>query len=127
MLSDIEIVRLYIGDTSNSALYPKISDEEIEYFIQLTCGNLQRASRHAASAVLAYLASIPIRERTGQIEVWSNVFSNYLAMFNRLITTPVDLILAGFRPWSSNPSNPLACVFDPCEDDCQIKRCGCES
>lgn len=130
MLTDIEIVRLYIGDTENSAFYPKISDEEIEYFIELSDGNLQKAARLSARAVLAYVAGIPIRERTGQIEVWNNISSNYPAIFNDIVSTPVDVLLSGVRPWSAGLSpcdrNPLSEIFDPCESPYKPKTpCGC--
>lgn len=75
-LSDIQKVRLNVGDTNPD--FPILSNEDYEYFLEMENGSIKRASIRAAQALLFNIARY-MRERTGEIEVYgSDYFKNYL-------------------------------------------------
>ena len=69
-LTDVEFVRLLIGDTPTSPFYQIFSDDEIQQFLDANSGNVRQASRMAAIAASMQLAGWTSRERTADIEVW---------------------------------------------------------
>lgn len=139
-LTPIEIVRLYIGATATSPFYAVLSDEEIQYFIDNT-DTLYEAAKYAAGAMYAQLVATPTREKTGEIEVWNEIFSGYLSFLNLFIKTPTVQSLKGLVPYAAgiswadianNISNPdtvnpklsvisVEEVYDVCEHNCQIE------
>ena len=72
-LTDVEVVRLLIGDTPTSPFYQLFTDEEIQQFLDMNGGNVMQAARMAAIAASMQLAGWTTRERTGDIEVWSSL------------------------------------------------------
>lgn len=85
-LTNIQVVRLLIGDVANSPFYPLFSDEEITEFLDLNGGNVRQAARMAAISASMQLAGWSSRERTGDIEVWSNLSTAYLKALDNLIS-----------------------------------------
>lgn len=139
-LDNISMVRLLVGDTPSSPFYPMLSEEEIQAFLDMSNQNIRQAAIQAAISISMLVAGIPIRERTGQIEVWNNISSNYLAALRNLITTPVDISLSGIMPWAGGISwkevckniknadtvlHPLEEVIDPCEKVCCHEDTNC--
>ena len=84
-LTDVEVVRLLIGDTPTSPFYQLFTDEEIQQFLDLNGGNVRQASRMAAIAASMQLAGWTSRERVGDIEVWSSLSTQYLKALENLI------------------------------------------
>jgi hypothetical protein len=84
-LTDIETIRLLIGDTPTSPFYMLFTDEELQQFLDLNDGNVLRAARMAAIAASLQLAGWSSRERTGDIEVWSNLSTSYLKALDNFI------------------------------------------
>ena len=115
-LTDVEIVRLLIGDTPTSPFYQLFSDEEIQQFLDLNGGNVRQAARMAAIAASMQLAGWSTRERTADIEVWSSLSSQYLKALENLINdSSAGNLPNGLMPyasgiskidWVQNNSNP---------------------
>ena len=75
---DIEYVRMLIGDTETSPFYPVFSDEEYKMAILRADGDLRATAISLAISASFQLSSWNTRERTGSIEVWSSLSTNYL-------------------------------------------------
>lgn len=135
-LSDIEMVRLLVGDIESSPFYPLLSDDEIQAFLDLNKQNVRKAAVMAAISISMVVAGIPIRERTGDIEVWNNISSAYLQALKNLINAPSDISLDGITPWAGGISwkevcknvnnadavlHPLEAINTGC--GCENKRC----
>lgn len=140
-MDPILAVRLLIGDVPTSPFYQLFTDEEIQVFLDLNNGNIQAAARMAAISASMQLAAWSTRERTGDIEVWSSLSSNYLKALDYLINNPTGNIPNGLMPWAGgiskrevcqnnrNPDgvqNPLEHIFTCDSDDyCNTNGCGC--
>jgi hypothetical protein len=140
-MDPILAVRLLIGDVPTSPFYQLFTDEEIQVFLDLNSGNIQAAARMAAISASMQLAAWSTRERTGDIEVWSSLSSNYLKALDYLINNPSGNIPNGLMPWAGgiskkevcqnnrNPDvvqNPLEHIFTCDSDDyCNTNGCGC--
>lgn len=140
-MDPILAVRLLIGDVPTSPFYQLFTDEEIQVFLDLNSGNIQAAARMAAISASMQLAAWTTRERTGDIEVWSSLSSNYLKALDYLINNPTGNIPNGLMPWAGgiskrevcqnnrNPDvvqNPLEHIFTCDSDDyCNTNGCGC--
>lgn len=140
-MDPILAVRLLIGDVPTSPFYQLFTDEEIQVFLDLNSGNIQAAARMAAISASMQLAAWSTRERTGDIEVWSSLSSNYLKALDYLINNPAGNIPNGLMPWAGgiskkevcqnnrNPDvvqNPLEHIFTCDSDDyCNTNGCGC--
>ena len=104
-LTDVEIVRLLIGDTPTSPFYQLFTDEEIQQFLDLNGGNVRQAARMAAIAASMQLAGWTTRERTGDIEVWSSLSTQYLKALENLINDSSSANLPnGLMPYASGIS-----------------------
>lgn len=140
-MDPILAVRLLIGDVPTSPFYQLFTDQEIQVFLDLNSGNIQAAARMAAISASMQLAAWSTRERTGDIEVWSSLSSNYLKALDYLINNPTGNIPNGLMPWAGgiskkevcqnnrNPDvvqNPLEHIFTCDSDDyCNTNGCGC--
>lgn len=146
-LTDIEIVRLLIGDTPSSPFYQLFTDEEIQQFLDLNDGNVMRAARMAAIAASLQLSGWTTRERTGDIEVWSSLSTSYLKALDNFIkdsgSTSIPSGLLGYAAGISyedvcandrNPDNvrPGLIGIRLCDGNMfsytnpfRIKSCGC--
>lgn len=124
-------VRLLIGDTTTSPFYQLFSSEEITYFLEANGNNVQAAARMAAISASFQLAGWTSRERCSDIEVWSNLSTQYLKALENLIKQPVSTLPNGLMPyaagisWSdvrannANPDNvrPALSQIKLCDDD----------
>jgi len=132
-LTPIEQVRLLIGDVPSSPFYQLFSDEEIQQFLDMNNGNVYSAARLAAISASFQLAGWSTRERTGDIEVWSSLSTQYLKSLDYFINNPGTLIPAGLFPWSANtcPSKLMSieiCDGDSCKEaTCCETGCGCDT
>jgi hypothetical protein len=84
-LTDVETVRLLIGDLPNSPFYQLFDDESIQQFLDLNGGNVKQASRMAAISASMQLAGWNTRERTGDLDVWNELSTQYLKALDNLI------------------------------------------
>lgn len=135
-LTDVEKVRLLIGDVPTSPFYQLFTDQEIQEFLDLNGGNVLQAARMAAIAASMQLAGYNTRERTGDIEVWNSISTQYLKALQNLIDTPTAYTLPnGLMPYAAGISWADICANNTTPDNVrppltQIKACGgcnCES
>jgi hypothetical protein len=136
-MEPILIVRLRIGDTEGSPFYPVLTDEQIQYFLDLHDGNIIAASKDSALAILMQLAGMATRERVGDVEVWRSVDA-YLNALKFIISNPANFLPNGLMPWSGgiskaemclNNSNPDLVKFPlenikTCDSDDSCSPCG---
>jgi hypothetical protein len=139
-LTDLEKVRLLIGDTLTSPFYPLFSDNEIQAFLDMNGGNVNLATRMAAIAASMQLAGWNTRERTGDLDVWNTLSTSYLKALDNVISTAAIAISLpnGLRPYASgiswadvnannaNPDNirsPLTQISVCGSDDCSTFSC----
>ena len=117
-LTDVETVRLLIGDTPTSPFYPLFSNEEIQQFLDMNGGAIMQAARLAAIAASMQLAGYTSRERTGEIEVWSNLSTSYLKALENLIDDSSAVnIPNGIRPYAAGISYKDICDNDSNPDN----------
>ena len=128
-LTDVEIVRLLIGDVPSSPFYQLFTDEEIQQFLDLNGGNVRQAARMAAIAASMQLAGWTTRERTGDIEVWSSLSTQYLKALENLINDSSSASIPnGLMPYASGISWADMCANNANPDNVrspltQIKVC----
>ena len=104
-LTDIEKIRVLIGDTEGSPWYQLFTDDEIQAFLDMTGGNVMQAARLAAIAASMQLAGWSSRERTGDLEVWSNLSTQYLKALENLIKDTSSATLPnGLMPFAAGIS-----------------------
>lgn len=129
-LSPVEQVRFLIGLGPNSPFNDFVTDEEIEWALEITNGDVWAAARIIAISLSLQLAGVSTRERTGEIEVWNQVSTAYLAALDNFINDPTVKIPMNLFPWSANtsPCNKLmdieVCDGDNCKDVC---GCSCDT
>lgn len=131
-LTDIEAVRLLIGDVPSSPFYQLFTDDEIQFFLDQNNGNIQLAARMAAISASFQLAGWSSRERTADIEVWSNLSTAYLAALKNVIDSPITNLPNGMMPWAGGISWADVCANNSNPDNVrspltQIKTCGCDN
>jgi hypothetical protein len=143
-LTPVQQVRIFIGDVPSSPFYQLFTDEEIQSFIDMSNGNIMEAIRFAAIAASMQLSGTNTRERTGDIEVWNSLSTQYLKALDNIIKDPsFKTIPSGLMPYAagiswedvikndSNPDNvrsPLVQI-KLCDNDSLIfnesLNCGC--
>lgn len=77
--TDIEICRLEIGD--NDVVFPILSDEEYEYFIEKNEGSLRRAQLDAAKTILFKLASYTYE----RVDILEHKGSDYFVQYKQAL------------------------------------------
>lgn len=103
-LTDIEKVRLLIGDVPTSPFYQLFTDEEIQFFIDYA-GSVIQAARMGAISASMQLAGWNTRERVGDIEVWSSLSTQYLKALENLIKdASANTLPNGLMPYASGIS-----------------------
>lgn len=104
-LTPIEQVRVLCGDTEGSPFYQMLSDDEIQFFLDINGQNVMAAARQAAVSISLQLAGWTSRERSGDLEVWSNLSTAYLKALENLINdkSPGNLP-NGLMPYASGIS-----------------------
>ena len=98
-LSNIQAVRLFISDRSEPYTF---SDEDIQYFLDMSGGSVRQASILALYAIIGDLAKNKsiYRETTGDIEVWSNAIDWYKLLLTNFNTNPT-LGLGNLMPYAA--------------------------
>lgn len=128
-LTDVEVVRLLIGDTPTSPFYQLFTDEEIQQFLDLNGGNVRQASRMAAIAASMQLAGWNTRESTGDISVWNELSTAYLKALDNFINDSSSASIPnGLMPYASGISWADVCANNANPDNVrspltQIKVC----
>ena len=128
-LTDVEVVRLLIGDTPTSPFYQLFTDEEIQQFLDMNGGNVMQAARMAAIAASMQLAGWTTRERSGDLEVWSSLSTQYLKALENLINDSSSASIPnGLMPYASGISWADMCANNANPDNVrspltQIKVC----
>ena len=103
-LTDIEKIRLLIGDTPTSPFYQLFTDDEIQAFIDMT-GTILQAARMAAIAASMQLAGWNTRERVGDEEIWSSLSTQYLkALDNFIKDSSANTLPSGLMPYAAGIS-----------------------
>ncbi len=105
-LSNIEAVRLRIGDTPESLFYPLLTDEDVEYCLEVNHDNVQLTVPFAASCAYARLTQIPVREKVGDVEIWNNVSKEYANFLTLVIKGTGTSGLLGYlsKPYAAGIS-----------------------
>lgn len=106
---DVEYVRLLIGDTKTSPFYPVFSDDEYEMAIKRNNRDLRTAAISLAISASFQLSSWNTRERTGSIEVWSSLGTNYLKALQFFVDNEGKRIPSGLMPWLAGTDIREAC------------------
>lgn len=100
----IQLIRLLIGDISTSPFYPLFQDDDLYPFLTVTSGDVMNAAKFAAISASMMLAGWSTRERTGSIEVWNSLSTNYLKALDYLINNSNKTIPNGLMPWAAGIS-----------------------
>ncbi len=124
-LTPVQQVRILIGDVEGSPFYQLFTDEEIQGFLDMTNQDVFAAARLAAISASFQLAGWSTRERTGQIEVWSSLATQYLKALDYLINNPGTLIPSGLFPWSANTCGSKLMSIEVCDGDNCKEACEC--
>ena len=128
-LTDVETVRLLIGDLPNSLFYQLFDDESIQQFLDLNGGNVRQAARMAAIAASMQLAGWNTRESTGDISVWNELSTAYLKALDNFINDSSSASIPnGLMPYASGISWADMCANNANPDNVrspltQIKVC----
>lgn len=128
-LTDVETVRLLIGDLPNSPFYQLFDDESIQQFLDLNGGNVRQAARMAAIAASMQLAGWNTRESTGDISVWNELSTAYLKALDNFINDSSSASIPnGLMPYASGISWSDMCANNANPDNVrspltQIKVC----
>lgn len=82
-----------------------LNDDEIQFFLDINGQNVMAAARQAAVSISLQLAGWTSRERSGDLEVWSNLSTAYLKALENLINdkSPGNLP-NGLMPYASGIS-----------------------
>lgn len=100
----IRLIRTLIGDVEASPFYPLFEDEDILQFLRMTNGDIMAAAKFAAISASMTLSGWSTRERTGSIEVWNTLSTNYLRALDYLINSSDKNIPNGLMPWGAGIS-----------------------
>lgn len=100
----VALVRLLIGDVESSPFYPLFQDEDISQFLAIANGSVMDASKFAAISASMMLAGWSTRERSGSVEVWNSLSTNYLKALDYLIHNSDKTIPNGLMPWGAGIS-----------------------
>lgn len=131
-LTQIEIIRMLVGDTESSPFYPVLSDEQYQALIDLYGPSTQNVVKWAAASIALTIAGYNIRERVGDEEIWNNYASNYLKALQAIIDNPIISIPNGMMPWAGGISWVDVCANNSNPDNVrspltQIKTCDCDN
>lgn len=116
-LTDIEKVRMIVGDVVGNPLYPILADEDYEYILETTGGNVWQAAIKAAIIISLRISSYPTRERAGNYEVWNSYSTAYLAALQNIIKTPASLLATKIIPYAGGISKEDMFLNDGNQDN----------
>ena len=110
-LTQVELIRLIVGDTPSNPFYPVFTDEQYEALIEAYGPNLQNIIRWTAGAIAMTIAGYNTRETTGDISVWNDYAKNYLAALESLISdTGTASIPSGLLGYAAGISYEDVCA-----------------
>ena len=139
-LTPVEQVRFLIGLGPSSPFNDFVTNQEIEWALEYTNGNVLQAARIVAIALSLQLSGVSSRERVGDIDVWNNVSTAYTKALDNFINDNSPVTLPnGMMPWAggiswsdicannSNPDNvrPKLTQIKTCDSDDKCNSCGC--
>lgn len=103
-LSDIDKIKIIVGDVEGNPLFPILDDETYTYLLETTNGDVWTAAIKAAIIISLRIASYPTREKAGHYEIWSNYSTAYLAALQNIIKTPASLLSSRIIPYAGGVS-----------------------
>lgn len=103
-LTDVQKVRIIVGDVEGNPLFEILDDETYEYLLETTNGDVWQAAIKAAIIISLRIASYPTRERAGNYEVWNSYSTAYLAALQNIIKTPAALLTSRIIPYAGGIS-----------------------
>ena len=103
-LTDVDKVKIIVGDVPTNPLYQILDDETYEYLLETTNGDIWQAAIKAAIIISLRIASYPTRERAGNYEVWNQYSTAYLAALQNIIKTPASLLSSRIIPYAGGIS-----------------------
>lgn len=103
-LTDVQKVRIIVGDVEGNPLFEILDDETYEYLLETTNGDVWQAAIKAAIIISLRIASYPTRERAGNYEVWNSYSTAYLAALQNIIKTPAALLTSRLIPYAGGIS-----------------------
>lgn len=124
-LSEVEQVRLLIGDIPGSPFYPLYTDDQIEQFLDLNNQDIFKAARMAAISASFVLAGFSTRERTGDIEVYNTLSTQYMKALDYFINNSSNVLPEGLVPWMANSGCNKLLSIETCDGDICRDVCGC--
>lgn len=103
-LTDVQKVRIIVGDVEGNPLFEILDDETYEYLLETTNGDVWQAAIKAAIIISLRIASYPTRERAGNYEVWNSYSTAYLTALQNIIKTPAALLTSRIIPYAGGIS-----------------------
>lgn len=103
-LTDVDKVKIIVGDVQGNPLYQILDDETYEYLLETTNGDVWQAAIKAAIIISLRISSYPTRERAGNYEVWNQYSTAYLAALQNLVKTPASLLSSRIIPYAGGVS-----------------------
>lgn len=124
LADDIYMIRLLIGDIEGSPFYQLFTDDDLEKFLNMANGDVMGAARLAAISASMQISGWTTRERTGDIEVWSSLSTQYLKALQNLLNNPGNIIPQNLYPWYAGEGscNKLMNI-NVCDEDLLKKPC----
>lgn len=122
-LTQIEVIRMLVGDTPSSPFYPVLSDEQIQALIDTYGPSNEDVARWAAISIAGTVAGYNSREITGDIHVYNEYGRNYLAFLKELMRGQLGTIPKGLMPWSASVGSCSKLMnIQVCDHE---ETCGC--
>lgn len=103
-LTDVEKVRIIVGDVEGNPLFEILDDDTYAYLLETTNADIWQAAIKAAIIISLRIASYPTRERAGNYEIWNSYSTAYLAALTNLIKTPASLLSSRIIPYAGGVS-----------------------
>lgn len=115
-LSNIDKVRVMIGDVEGTPFHPILQDDHIDFALELSNGNLLQASKRAGIWAAQQIASFPIKEYVGDTEIWTNYPAEYRQALELLLDDS-KVIPSGLWPYAAGISYSDVCAQIENEDN----------
>lgn len=109
-LSDVEIVRLRIGDKSPSPFYPLLSDDEIEYVLESVNDDINSAIKICATSAALTLAQMPKREYYDDLVEVETDPKEYLKFLLAISKDPMFALPSNLKPYAAGISKADLCA-----------------
>ena len=107
----IDLLRLMLGDVSNSVFYPILTDNEYAMLLIMYDWDVNKATRKAAFSILFYLTQVTYRERSGDLEVWNNSSIEYRKALNDYLDSDKSILPEDLIPWVAGANKEDVCKY----------------